>query len=374
MKNSKYYLISTSILLLIFGACLFYPTVDYSNIKNVIAEQLQFDEQSATITAIKKVTPAVVSISVIDDTTYTQIDLGTGQTSKVTSKQVKGNGTGFIISADGYILTNKHVIEVGSSNASYKIILNSGKQYYAQLIGKDPLNDLAVLKIFDKNLPYVELGDSDKLEMGYTVIAIGNILGQFSNSATKGIVSGLERSLTANNSSGNAEILNNVIQTDAQINPGNSGGPLVDLNGKVVGINVATESSGASIGFAIPINDAKPVINSIKNIGRIVRVRLGVRYVMITPAIAIENKLNSQSGAWITSVGAEEPAVVAGSPAATAGLQENDIIIEVNGIKIDGKNTLLAVVQKYKPGDKITIKFLRGDKTLTKETILTEFK
>jgi len=374
MKNSKYYLISTSILLLIFGACLFYPTVDYSNIKNVIAEQLQFDEQSATITAIKKVTPAVVSISVIDDTTYTQIDLGTGQTSKVTSKQVKGNGTGFIISADGYILTNKHVIEVGSSNASYKIILNSGKQYYAQLIGKDPLNDLAVLKTFDKNLPYVELGDSDKLEMGYTVIAIGNILGQFSNSATKGIVSGLERSLTANNSSGNAEILNNVIQTDAQINPGNSGGPLVDLNGKVVGINVATESSGASIGFAIPINDAKPVINSIKNIGRIVRVRLGVRYVMITPAIAIENKLNSQSGAWITSVGAEEPAVVAGSPAATAGLQENDIIIEVNGIKIDGKNTLLAVVQKYKPGDKITIKFLRGDKTLTKETILTEFK
>lgn len=374
MKNSKYYLISTSILLLIFGACLFYPTVDYSNIKNVIAEQLQFDEQSATITAIKKVTPAVVSISVIDDATYTQIDLGTGQTSKVTSKQVKGNGTGFIISADGYILTNKHVIEVGSSNASYKIILNSGKQYYAQLIGKDPLNDLAVLKIFDKNLPYVELGDSDKLEMGHTVIAIGNVLGQLSNSATKGIVSGLARSLTASNSLGNAEALNNVIQTDAQINPGNSGGPLVNLDGKVVGINVATESSGASIGFAIPINDAKPVIDSIKTIGRIVRVRLGVRYVMITPAIAIENKLNSQNGAWITSMGTEEPAVVADSPAAVVGLQENDIITEVNGIKIDGRTSLLSVVQKYKPGNKIAIKFLRGDKALTKEAILTEFK
>jgi len=373
MKNNKYVFIILLALLMV-GSLVGWSANNYLQTQSATARQLQFDEQDATITAIKKTTPAVVSISVIDDIVYTEVDLGTGQTTNITKKQVRGNGTGFIISSDGYILTNKHVVEIGSNNASYKIILNSGKQYYAQLIGKDPLNDLAVLKIFDKNLPFVELGDSDKLEMGHTVIAIGNVLGQFSNSATKGIVSGLGRSLTASNSAGNSESLDNVIQTDAQINPGNSGGPLVDLNGKVVGINVATESSGASIGFAIPVNDAKPVIDSIKTIGRIVRVRLGVRYVMITPAIATENKLKSQSGAWLTNLESDDPVIVTDSPAAAAGLQEDDIITEVNGKKIEGKITLFSVVQKYKPGNKITIKFLRGDKILTKEIVLTEFK
>lgn len=373
MKNNKYFFIIL-LSLLIVGSIVSWTANNYSQTKNATAGQLQFDEQSATITAIKKVAPAVVSISVIDDTFYTQLDLNTGKTAKITSKQVKGNGTGFIISADGYIITNKHVIEVGSSNASYKIILNSGKQYYAQLIGKDPLNDLAILKIFDKNLAHIELGDSDKLEMGQTVIAIGNVLGQFSNSATKGIVSGLGRSLTASNNSGNSESLDNVIQTDAQINPGNSGGPLINLNGEVVGINVATESSGASIGFAIPVNDAKPVIDSIKTVGRIVRVRLGVRYVMITPAIATENKLKSQGGAWLTNLDSEGDVIAADSPAAAAGLKEDDIITEVNGIKIDGKSTLLSVIQKYKPGAKISLKFLRNEQILTKETVLTEFK
>jgi len=374
MKKNKYFLVIVFIFLLTIGLVASLSVGNYIDTKNVTARLLQFDEQDATITAIKKTTPAVVSVSVIDDIVYTEVDLSTGKTSNITRKQVRGNGTGFIVSSDGYIITNKHVVEVGSSNASYKIILNSGKQYYAQLIGKDPLNDLAVLKIFDKNLPYVELGDSDKLEMGHTVIAIGNVLGQFSNSATKGIVSGLGRSLTASNSAGNSESLDNVIQTDAQINPGNSGGPLVDLNGKVVGINVATESSGASIGFAIPINDAKPVIDSIKTIGRIVRVRLGVRYVMITPAIATENKLKSQSGAWLTNLESDDSVIADDSPAAVAGLQEEDIITEVNGKKIDGKTTLFSVIQKFKPGNKITIKFLRGDKTLTKEIVLTEFK
>jgi serine protease Do len=340
----------------------------------VTAANYQLDEQAATIMAIKKVVPAVVSISVLDKVTTSEVDLITGIAKTTTDQQVKGNGTGFLISADGYIITNKHVVNIGSDQAAYKVILNSGKQYYAQLIGKDPLNDLAILKIFDKNLPYINLGDSDKLEMGTTVIAIGNVLGQFSNSATKGIISGLGRNLVAGDNSGNSEALDNVIQTDAQINPGNSGGPLIDLNGNVVGINVATESSGASIGFAIPINDAKPVINSIKTVGRIVRVRLGVRYVMITPQLAADKKLKSQSGAWLTNLTTNDAVVVPDSPAAQVGLQEDDIILEVNSIKIADKNTLFSVVQKYKPENKIGLKVLRGDKILVKTVTLQEAK
>jgi serine protease Do len=371
MKNKIFFLL---IILILIGLTIGLSVNNFLNTKDVTAKNYQFDEQEATILAIKKVTPAVVSIIVADSVRLSEIDMATGETKFYTDKQEKGRGTGFIISADGFIITNKHVVNAGSDQAEYKVILNSGKQYYAQLIGKDPLNDLAVLKIFDKNLPYVELGDSDKIEMGTTVIAIGNVLGRYDNSATKGIVSGLSRNLVASNNSGSSEALDNVIQTDAQINPGNSGGPLVDLNGKVIGINVATESSGAAIGFAIPINDAKPVIDSIKKVGRIVRVRLGVRYVMITPQIATENKLKSQTGAWLTSLTSDDPVILSDSPAAKADLQENDIILEVNAIKIDGKITLLSLVQKYKPGDKIGLKIKRGDAVMNKVITLEEAK
>lgn len=373
MKNNKSILIILVSVLLV-GSIFGWSASNFLNTKNVAAVQYQLDEQAATIMAIKKVVPAVVSISVIDNVTTAEVDLITGEASTSIEKQVKGSGTGFLISADGYIITNKHVVEVGSDQAAYKIILNSGKQYYAQLIGKDPLNDLAVLKIFDKNLPYISMGDSDKLDMGTTVIAIGNALGEFNNSATKGIVSGLGRSLVAGDDSGNSESLDNVIQTDAQINPGNSGGPLIDLNGNVIGINVATESSGASIGFAIPINDAKPVIDSIKTVGRIVRVRLGVRYVMITPQLAADKKLKSQTGAWLTNLATDDPVILPDSPASQIGLQEDDIILEVNGIKIADKNSLFSVVQKYKPGNKISLKILRGNTTLTKVATLQEAK
>ena len=374
-NNNKVLIFFLSITLIFVCATSTFAINNYFNAKTVTAKNYQFDEQEATILAIKKVTPAVVSIIVADSVRLTELDVATGKSASYTEKQEKGRGTGFIISADGYIITNKHVVNVGSDQAEYKIILNSGKQYYAQLIGKDPLNDLAVLKIFDKNLPYVELGDSDKIDMGTTVIAIGNVLGKYDNSATKGIVSGLGRSLIAsNNISGNSEALDNVIQTDAQINSGNSGGPLIDLNGKVVGINVATESSGSSIGFAIPVNDAKPVIDSIKKVGRIVRVRLGVRYVMITPQIATEKKLKSQTGAWLTGLKSDDQVILSDSPAAKADLQENDIILEVNAIKIDGKTTLLSVVQKYKPGDKIGLKIKRGDTVMNKIVTLEEAK
>ena len=341
----------------------------------LVADNLKFDEQEATVRAIKKVSPAVVSIDVYEN--IKAPSQGSGSTLSITEerKEKVGSGTGFLISADGLLLTNKHVIQVDdASKAEYKVILQNGKQYYAQLIGKDPLNDLAILKIFDKNLPFVELGDSDKLTPGMSVIAIGNALGVYQNSVTKGIVSGLNRDIIASDQAGSPENLGNVIQTDAEINFGNSGGPLIDLNGKLVGINVAVDASGSSIGFAIAVNDAKPVIKSAREVGRIVRPRLGVRYVMLTQDIAREKKLPLTSGALVDSNGTGLPAVATSSPAEKAGIKAGDIITEANGVKVDGRNTLLSITQKLKPGSTLNLKIWRKGQVLKLAVILDEFK
>lgn len=343
--------------------------------KTITADNLNMDEQELTIRAINKVMPSVVSIIVYDYQEVAYLDVSQGTKIIKKEKKEKGSGTGFIISSDGLILTNKHLINVAEEKtANYRIILNNGKQYYAVLIGKDPLNDLAVLKIYENNLPAIELGDSDKISIGTTVIGIGNSLGRYQNSATKGIVSGLGRSLVASDLVGNSEKLDNVIQTDAEINPGNSGGPLINLDGKVVGINVAIDEGGSAIGFAIPVNDARQVVNSVKKFGTIKRPQLGVRYVMITPELYQDNKLSRETGALITRGENDEPAISAGTVAEKAGLQEGDIIFEINGIKIEGKNTLLSIVQRYKPGDKIGLKIQRGSSNFVKVVVLEEFK
>ncbi|MFH0955744.1 MAG: trypsin-like peptidase domain-containing protein [Candidatus Falkowbacteria bacterium] len=374
MQIKKYIIIS-----LLFLTCLsggWFIFANNEKITGVIADTLRLDDQEATIRAIKKVMPAVVSIIIMDKQTTTLINLSTGEQAEKIDIVRKGSGTGFLISADGLILTNKHVVSAGDEKtAEYRVILNNDKQYYAQLIGKDPINDLAVLKIFDKNLPYVELGDSDKLQIGSTVVAIGNALGRYQNSATKGIVSGLGRSIVASDQSGSiSETLDNVIQTDAEINLGNSGGPLVDLGGNVVGVNVAVDQTGSSIGFAIPINDARLVIRSVREIGRIVRPRLGVRYVMLTPEIAQTNKLTLTSGAFILTSQDGTPSVLSDSPAAKAGLMEGDIVTEINAIKLQDRTTLLSVVQKYKPGDRIGLRVFRGGKFIVLIATLDEFR
>lgn len=339
------------------------------------ADDLRLDDQEATIRAIKKVIPAVVSIVVYDYQNILAIDPGSGK--QITKKQKReiGSGTGFLISSGGLIITNKHVVnDAKEDTGEYRVILNSGKKYYAQLIGKDPIEDLAVLKIFDKNLPFVDLGNSDDLEQGTTVIAIGNSLGKYQNSVTKGIISGLGRNLVVNDGNGNSVSLDGIIQTDAEINHGNSGGPLVDLFGRVVGVNTAMDQGGTAIGFALPINNVKPVIRSVKNIGRIVRPMLGVLYVMLTPDNAAERGVERNSGALIISGENGEPAIMPNSPAMKAGLLEGDIIFEINAVKIEGKNTLRSVVGRYKPGDKIGLKIQRGDKIIIRVVKLGEFK
>lgn len=341
----------------------------------VQADTLRLDDQEATIRAINRAVPGVVSITVFENADVQSIDLSTGDVITKKEKVSRGSGSGFLISADGLILTNKHVVSAGADNVSdYKVTLNSGKQYYAQLIGKDPVNDLAILKIFDKNLPYLEMGDSNNLPVGSTVIAIGNALGRYDNSATKGIVSGLGRNLAASSGNGDTENLENVIQTDAQINFGNSGGPLINLDGKVIGINVAKDDGGESIGFAIPINEAKPVISSARDTGRIIRSRLGVRYLIITPEIADEKSLPRSTGALVVDGDKGEVGIIKDSPADKIGLQVGDIIFEVDGKKIDERLPLLSYLSQFGPGKKLGLKIQRGTQIFSKIVTLDELK
>lgn len=342
--------------------------------QSAMADKLRLDDQEATVQAIKKAMPSVVSIVVYEDQLVSSKDLITGTITQKKITQEQGSGSGFIISSDGLIITNKHVVKTdAAANSSYRIITSTGKKYYAQLIGVDPINDLAVLKIFDKGLPYLEMGDSDSLASGYTVIAIGNTLGKYQNSVTKGIVSGIGRTLSASDGQGKVETLDNVIQTDAEINFGNSGGPLIDLTGRVVGINVAVDTAGSAIGFAIPINDAKPVIKSVREIGRIVRPKLGVQYMTITPEIAAERNLSKDSGALV--IGSDGVSAVAkDGPAEKAGVKEGDIIYEVDGIKLTEKKTLLSLIQGYRPGKKVGLKIWRNKAPITLIVVLEEFK
>ncbi|MFH1225898.1 MAG: trypsin-like peptidase domain-containing protein [bacterium] len=334
------------------------------------------------VNAVRKVKPAVVSIVVTKDLSQYQgatspfgdfFGFNLPQIQLPQGEQQIGGGTGFIISADGLILTNKHVVI--DSEAKYTVVANDEQKYEAKILATDPFNDIGILKIEANGLPIVTLGDSDKLEVGQTVIAIGNSLGEYQNTVTQGIISAIGRRVTAGNNLGSSEVLEEVIQTDAAINPGNSGGPLINLAGEVIGVNTAISQAGQSIGFAIPINQAKKTAESVKKYGRIIRPYLGIRYVPITPALAEKNKLNVDYGALIVrGQNAGELAIVPGSPADKAGLEENDIILEINGQKIDSGRSLAKEIAKFNPGDKIKLKILHDGGEKEVEAVLEEYK
>jgi len=289
---------------------------------------------------------------------------------KGTEKQEVGGGTGFIVSSDGLILTNKHV--VSDKEAEYTVFLNNGEKYQAKILAQDPIDDIALIKIEANNLPVLTLGNSESIKLGQTVIAIGNALGEFRNTISLGVVSGLARSVTATDSSGNIETIDNVIQTDAAINFGNSGGPLINLKGEVIGINTAIASGAENIGFAIPINRAKKDIESYQSLGKIASPFIGIRYTIITPALKEQKNLPVDYGALISSGNSNEPAVLSNSPAEKAGLKEGDIILEFDGKKINSTNSISSLIKNYKIGDKINLKVLRGQEELNLELILTE--
>lgn len=289
---------------------------------------------------------------------------------KGTEKQEVGGGSGFIVSPDGLILTNKHV--VNDKNASYTVYLNTGQKYEAKVLALDPIDDIALIKIDANNLSTLPLGDSDGIKVGQTVIAIGNSLGEFRNTVSVGVVSGLSRSITASDFSGNAETIDNVIQTDAAINLGNSGGPLINLKGEVIGINTAIASGAENIGFAIPINRAKKAIESYRTFGKITAPYIGIKYTLINAAIQKQNNLPVDYGAWINSGSSKESAILPNSPAAQAGLKDGDIILEFNGEKITTTNTLTTILKKYKVGDKVNLKVLRDKQEINIELVLGE--
>ncbi len=346
----------------------------------------QTTEEQKTINLVKDNFDSVVSVIITKDVpiyeTYYVDPFGSDwfnfqipqYRQKGTEKKEVGGGTGFIISADGMVLTNKHV--VSEKDAEYTVLTNDGKRYSAKILALDPIYDLAVIKIETAQTKFnpVKLGNSDVLQVGQTVVAIGNALAEFQNTVSTGVISGLGRTITASSGT-KSEVLDDVIQTDAAINAGNSGGPLLNLAGEVIGINVARSNYAENIGFAIPINQAKKAIDQIKSTGKIVYPYIGVYYTLITPDLQTENNLNVSYGAWVgrdSSGQKTEKVFVAGSPAEKSGLKQDDIILQINGEKITLQNTLSKIVQKYNPGDIISCLVLRNGAQQTIKITLAE--
>lgn len=350
---------------------------------NVQPYSPQTSQEKAIIEAVEEVSPAVVSIVITKDVPiieeyYTNPfgdffgeDFGfrvPQYIEKGTEKREVGGGSGFIVSEDGMILTNKHVVL--DEEAEYTIFTSDGKKFPAKVLAKDPFQDLAIIKIDQEgtSFPTVKLGDSSTLRIGQTVIAIGNALGEFRNTVSVGVISGLGRSITA--SGGDfVETIEDVIQTDAAINSGNSGGPLLNLKGEVIGVNTATVSNAQSIGFAIQVDKAKRDIEQVKEKGKITYAFLGIYYTLITPELKEKYDLPVESGIWVgrgSDGQSTETAVFAGSAAEKAGIERDDIILEIDGQKITQENSLAKIILNYNPGDEATLKILRkgGEKTI----------
>lgn len=343
-------------------------------------------EESAIIDAVEASTPAVVSIVVTKDVPKLErvyenpfgedsifnfrvpkiIENGT-ETKKI------GGGTGFIVTSDGYIVTNRHVVY--DVDASYTVIMQDGTEHAATILARDPVNDLAIIKIDGQNYKTLSFADSDKIRIGQRAITIGNSLGEFSNTVSTGVVSGLSRSIDAGGQGIPTERLTNVIQTDAAINPGNSGGPLLNSAGQVIGVNTAVAENGENIGFAIPSNEVVPLLESVKQNGKLVRPWLGVRYILNDAEIAAANNLAIDYGA-IVQRGSDRTdlAVIPGSPADKAGIQENDIILEINGERIDTDHPLAKALSSFKPGEEIRLKIFHAGEEKEVTIILDEME
>lgn len=324
-------------------------------------------EESAAVTVVEKASPAVVSVIATKD--YSSVyrerqsspfgDLGLPffwpEEQTPSGPQQVGAGTGFIVSADGTIVTNKHVVEAGDAD-SFTVVLNDERSFSATVVAKDPTRDVAILDIDAQGLPIVELGDSSNLQVGQVVVAIGNALGEYRNTATRGIISGLARTLEAGDGSGQTEVIEDAIQTDAAINRGNSGGPLLNLAGQAIGINTATSLQGQNISFAIPIQIVKDDLESVRTSGKIVQPFLGVCYTLLSKELAEANTLPRDYGALLQRGQACAVAVVPGSPADKAGLVENDIILEFDGQQITSSHTLQNAIGRKKVGDQVKLK------------------
>ncbi|TSC59645.1 MAG: hypothetical protein LiPW15_665 [Parcubacteria group bacterium LiPW_15] len=284
-----------------------------------------------------------------------------------------GGGSGFVVSPEGLIVTNKHVIS--DPKAEYSVITNDGESHPAIIMTRDPIYDVAILKIKASGLPTVKLGDATKVELGESVIAIGNALGIFRNTVSLGIVSGLSRAITAQaDPKAPPQEMRGLIQTDAAINPGNSGGPLVDLDGRAIGINAAVVFGAQNINFAIPINAVSRDLEDLHRFGHIRRPYLGLRYIIIDENLQSKMNLPVNHGALITGEGPKDHAVVPKSPADKAGVKEGDVILECNGKEIRRDQPIQDILDGMKVGEGLNVKILRNGKQFEARIIMAERK
>ncbi|MFZ1242750.1 MAG: trypsin-like peptidase domain-containing protein [Candidatus Saccharimonas sp.] len=359
-KQRRISLIIAGVLLAIFlGALSMWLYIHGTYNKQAVTERdtLQSDgnlvtttDEDAVSSVAEKVSPSVVSI--VTNTTVSSI---------FGAAQQEAAGTGVIVSKDGYILTNKHVVNGAST---IRVVTYDGTSYdKVKLVGTDPLNDIAYLKIEGANeLAAIELGDSATIRVGQLVVAIGNALGQYQNTVTSGIISGKGRPITAaSGDSSTTENLTDLLQTDAAINSGNSGGPLLNRSGQVIGINVAVASNAQGISFAIPINAVKGTLKSVLAGKGVKRAYLGVRYVSITPRLAKQYNLDVKEGAYIVADG-DSAAVSKDGPADRAGVKDKDIITKINNLTVGKQGDVSSLIGEYQPGDVVELTILRNGK------------
>lgn len=331
--------------------------------------------ESQIVRMVQAVNPAVVSIVItrsISSLTPEQILTLPTNDGDLDKREI-GGGSGFIVSRDGLVVTNKHVIN--DEEAEYYVYTNDGNRYPAEVVAIDPVFDIAIVKIAGNDFPYLTFEDSDNVLLGQTVVAIGNALGEFRNSISVGVVSGLSRSVVAGDYAGDqVELLEDVIQTDAAINPGNSGGPLLDTNGHVIGVNIAIARGSDNINFALPANIVKSAVVSVEKRGVISRPFLGVRYVKVTNAVKQEYNLSVDYGVLVQEdIFGGEPAVVRGSPAARAGLREGDIILAVDNILVKGDVSLSSLLRNKQAGDIINLRVNRAGRVFEVKVQLGEY-
>ena len=298
------------------------------------------------IDAAAKAGPAVVKITTT---------IGAGDTSPFGGQdQESGIGSGVIYDGEGWILTNRHVVE-GATDEQVQVELKDGRQFVGRVYGIDTLTDLAIVKVDEPDLPVAEIGSSDGLKIGQLVIAIGSPLGMYSFSVTSGILSGKGRDIAVDS----GQRITNLLQTDAAINPGNSGGPLVDATGAVVGINTAVATDSSGIGFAIPIDIARPIMDQAVAGEALTRPWIGIRFESIDQKVKKAYDLTVDNGAYVSTGTANGSAVVEDSPAAKAGIQDGDVILSINGIQVDQEHPLDALLVQFKPDDAVTLEVLR---------------
>jgi serine protease Do len=332
---------------------------------------------------VDKVCPAVITIiaskdlpkiegfysSPLNDNNFAIPKFGDGGKEKTKI----GGGSGVIVSSDGYIITSNHV--VADEEACYSVVVEPTQRYETQIMSRDPINDIAILKIQDKVgcLPYLPLGDSDNIKLGEWVIAVGNPLGEFHDTVSAGIISGLSRFITAYNSMAKETArLKGLIQTDAAINPGNSGGPLINMKGEIIGINTAVVAGSQNLGFAIPINYAKRDLEEVQKYGKVKRPFLGIRYITLSKEMSEQNRLPVSQGALIIRERLGEEAIISKSAADKAGLKEFDIITAVNNEEVTEKNPLANMIQKFNLGDIVALRVIRGEEEMVLKIELEE--